>query len=103
MGERSNSLAPDHMRNNIDLQNEYLANKSQIEEMFKTGEIVPQRKMFSIEEKDLRPSIEQTPYMQINGIPDHFTSGHKASDKITRNDFAIMNPGYMSPDDNSSS
>jgi len=68
--------------------------------MLKSGEIIPQRKMFSIEEKDLRPSIEQTPYMQINGIPDHFTAGHKKSDKITRhNDFAIMNSGYMSPDE----
>lgn len=102
------------MRNNINLQDEYMGNKAQIEELFKNGEIVPIRKMFTIEEKDLRPSIEQTPYMQRNGIPDSFVMHQEQpkmiseqkytnnTSKITRNDFALWNSGYMSPDSDSS-
>lgn len=70
--ERNDSLEPDETRNNLDLQDEYLASKAEIEEQFKSGEIKPIRRMFAIEEKDLRPSIEQTPYMQRNGIPESF-------------------------------
>lgn len=70
--ERNNSLEPDSTRNNLDLQNEYLCQKEEIEELFRLGEIKPIRRMFTIEEKDLRPSIEQTPYMQRNGIQESF-------------------------------
>lgn len=92
-----------------------MGNKAQIEELFRNGEIVPIRKMFTIEEKDLRPSIEQTPYMQRNGIPDSFvvhpqqleqpkmiSEQKQNTSKITRNDFALWNLGYMSPDSDSS-
>lgn len=93
-----------------------MGNKAQIEELFRSGEIVPIRKMFTIEEKDLRPSIEQTPYMQRNGIPDYFvvqpqqlveqpkmiSEQKQNTSKITRNDFALWNLGYMSPDSDSS-
>lgn len=61
-------MAPDAIRNNINLQNEFLANKDQIEEQFRSGEINPIPRMYKIEETDLRPSIEQTPYMHRNGI-----------------------------------
>jgi len=66
--KENNTLLPDNIRNNIDLQNEYLADRSKIEDQFRSGEIKYIRKMFRIEETDLRPSIEQTPYMQRNGM-----------------------------------
>jgi len=66
--ERNNSLAPDETRVNLDLQQEFMDNKEEIEGLFRSGEIKPIRKMYTIEEHDLRPSIEQTPYMQKNGI-----------------------------------
>jgi hypothetical protein len=66
--ELNNTIAPDNIRSNIDLQNEFLANKDKIDQQFRSGEIEPIRKMFKIEETDLRPSIEQTPYMQRNGM-----------------------------------
>lgn len=66
--EKNNSLEPDVTRVNLDLQQEFNNNKEEIEGLFRSGAIKPIRKMFSIEEHDLRPSIEQTPYMQKNGI-----------------------------------
>jgi hypothetical protein len=66
--ERNNSLAPDNARVNLDMQKEFTDNKEEIQGLFRSGEILPIRKMFTIEEHDLRPSIEQTPYMQRNGI-----------------------------------
>lgn len=68
--ESTGTMEPDSSRNNLDLQAEYLDNKDAIAEQFKSGEIKEIRKMFTIEEKDLRPSIEQTPYMQKCGIPE---------------------------------
>ena len=64
-------MAADNFRNNIKLQNEYLAKKESIEEQYRCGDIKPIRRMYAIDEKDLRPSVEQTPYMVSRGIPDH--------------------------------
>ena len=51
-------MPEDSNRSNIDLQDEYLASKQQIETQFKNGDIKPIYRMFSIDEKDLRPSVE---------------------------------------------
>jgi len=80
--EKNNSLEPDNVRNNLDLQAEYLANKAEIEKQFASGEIKSIRQMYKIDEKDLRPSIEQTPYMQRNGIPDYYEQNDNSLNEL---------------------
>jgi len=68
--------------------------------MFKQGEIKPIRKQFTIEEKDLRPSIEQTPYMQRNGIPDQFNTDMNCKQiHVDNSVYNLYNSGYFSPDE----
>jgi len=110
--EQNKSMAPDNIRNNINLQNEYLADKDLIEEQFRSGEIDPIPRMYKIEETDLRPSIEQTPYMHRNGIqadPSHnfrperleqVNEQHYKYDKSklrSKYDNSILPSGYSSP------
>lgn len=56
-------MPADNVRSNLKLQDEYLANKQEIDSMFRSGDIRTIHRMFVIDERDLRPSVEQTPYM----------------------------------------
>jgi len=51
-------MPADNVRNNLKLQDEYLANKQEIDSMFRSGDIKPIYRQFAIDEKDLRPSVE---------------------------------------------
>ena len=61
--EYTGMMPADNVRNNLKLQDEYLSNKQEIDSMFRSGDIKPIYRQFAIDEKDLRPSVEQTPYM----------------------------------------
>ena len=46
--ETNDEIAPDNIRNNINLQNEFLAKKDIIEEQFRSGQIEPIPKTYKI-------------------------------------------------------
>ena len=56
--ENTGMMPADNVRNNLNLQDEYLANKLDIDSMFRSGDIKPIYRQFVIDEKDLRPSVE---------------------------------------------